>query len=758
MMNHASRLVRLLLATGLCVPVVRAVAEEAPSDIDPQAEKLLREMDRYLLSMESFRVDIDILHLMTGHNREYEYARNVEVAFQAPNRVRVESDGYDGAYIFVSNGESYTAYSVTNKRYTTGSMPKSIDFSAAKEAGLSLALGTSVGENLAYLLFDDADTMEGIMTASYKGTEMMDGIRLCRVRCVLEDSFCDVWFTDEEYPLISRLQIDRGQGLPEKHERGQYLNIDAYHVTIDFENWQPGVSHTADTFEFTPPEDAVEVNDLTDPVDDIESEYHAMEGETAPEFTLKDLEDNEVSLADHKGEHVLLIEFWATWCPPCVEALPHMAELAEKYAEKGVRFYAINQQESPSVVKKFLEKKKLDVNVLLDPDSKVSNAYGVSGIPQTVIIDKKGIIQAVHTGYGSAMDATLARQLEQVLEGKTIARTPPPIEVQTSAGDLETDGLEHLWTIPGQWSGVVADSENRVIYVSAMRGRCVQLDPDGQVIEEFKFGYGGTLRLAKLDKDEKPEVLGFQLWRDKLIAATADGEKLWEYPCESGIDDARPGDLDGDGLDEVAIGHNGSTGLHVLKPNGELFWKYTDIGNVWHVDIGDVTGDGQAEVVTTSAIGNIHLFDSTGKKIKDIATSSYSNALCLVPDPKGEGPMRIVTDGSSILFGNRVWLFDEGGRVINKVNIGRAHVASISPAETRPWVAVGLNGGTVKVVDFVKARVTANIEGLELRPQATFLEPAEDDEPVILVVADGARVSAFRVGERDKSTSTEPAE
>jgi hypothetical protein len=111
----------------------------------------------------------------------------------------------------------------------------------------------------------------------------------------------------------------------------------------------------------------------------------------------------------------------------------------------------------------------------------------------------------------------------------------------------------------------------------------------------------------------------------KLKAYDLSGKQLWSYPRATGIDDVWAGDLDGDGSDEVIVGYNGDTGLHVLDNRGQLFWKSTVVGNAWHVCAGDVLGEGTSQVVTTSANGGVHVFGSDGKQRKSLDAGLYAS-------------------------------------------------------------------------------------------------------------------------------------
>lgn len=126
-----------------------------------------------------------------------------------------------------------------------------------------------------------------------------------------------------------------------------------------------------------------------------QTEEPAREVVYAPEFELEDLDGNIVRLVDLKGKNVL-INFWATWCPFCVDEMPDLQLLYEKYKDDDFIVLAINVQESAEKAGGYLEEAGIDLPVLLDKDSRIAALYGATSIPLTIAVNKDGV--AV-TGY-----------------------------------------------------------------------------------------------------------------------------------------------------------------------------------------------------------------------------------------------------------------------------------------------------------------------------------------------------------------------
>ena len=118
----------------------------------------------------------------------------------------------------------------------------------------------------------------------------------------------------------------------------------------------------------------------------------AVEGKPAPDFTLKDLAGNPVQLSTLKGK-VVLVNFWATWCPPCREEIPSMVKMNQAMQGKPFQLLAISIDEGgKDAVADFFKKGGVTLPALLDTDGAIAKRYGTTGVPETFVIDTKGVI------------------------------------------------------------------------------------------------------------------------------------------------------------------------------------------------------------------------------------------------------------------------------------------------------------------------------------------------------------------------------
>jgi cytochrome c biogenesis protein CcmG/thiol:disulfide interchange protein DsbE len=119
-------------------------------------------------------------------------------------------------------------------------------------------------------------------------------------------------------------------------------------------------------------------------------------GTAAPEFTVQDA-DRKVSLSELRGQ-VVVLNFWATWCAPCVEEMPSLVQLQQRFKNKGLTVVGISIDVDGNAYHKFLKDYKVDFLTVRDPDQRTSNLYGSFKWPETYIIDRNGIVRRKFIG------------------------------------------------------------------------------------------------------------------------------------------------------------------------------------------------------------------------------------------------------------------------------------------------------------------------------------------------------------------------
>ena len=144
------------------------------------------------------------------------------------------------------------------------------------------------------------------------------------------------------------------------------------------------------------------------------------EGTTAPDFTLTSLEGETISLSDYAGRPVL-INFWASWCPPCREEFPVLADARTTYLDDGFEVLGVTRNDQPDLSQKFVDESGAEWPILPDLDDAAWELYGAVGLPTSYFVDRAGVVQRVH--IGPVNEEQLANHLAAIGLGESLEAT-----------------------------------------------------------------------------------------------------------------------------------------------------------------------------------------------------------------------------------------------------------------------------------------------------------------------------------------------
>ncbi len=747
-----------LIGVPLCVAIVagllllvRTTGAQQGEGIEPKCRQMLEATARTLKEAKSFRTDVASVMKFEMPGMKVDMSANYDLAVSRPGKFAFRKKDADqagaagaGGVTIINDGKKLTIWLPGENKYSVQDAPETVE-DTIEQAGLFMSRGGGAMMFLHSLLSEDAveSLLEGVDSARYLGEERQGDRTVHRML-----------FTQEQFDW--ELSVDAGErawpvrlDMKIKPER----DMPVPQMGLTFGGWKHDTALPDEVFAFKPPEGAEQVDDLlAEFMGGGEDEPHKLLGKQAPPLKLPLLDDGQLDLAAHKGKDVVVLDFWATWCGPCVQALPKLIETTDKFKDRNVVFYAVNSGEDAGTARAFMKKKKLSCKVALDEDSDADRPFGIEGIPQTVVIDKEGVVQAVHVGYGPGTEKELQKEIEAILAGKKPAEEKLKEAKEHEQEEQETltgPKLEKAWSVEGALLSVAADPTGARALAGAIDGELFTLTFDGRrepaVDAPEKFSPAIALRLGNLAGDREPEIISFTVWGQSVDARTSGGDALWSHPGGDGVDDVWAADLNGDGLCEVIVGHNGGTGLHVLDNRGELLWKNTRIGNVWHVCAANVIGDAKPEVITTSAAGRVHLFSHEGKELGTLDPGLYGNMVRTVRIKPADETQAIIAAGAGGDGLRAVCLNGDGAKrwTIPLASGKRAHIVAATAANGKPWMAFGLGDGLVKVVEASAGKIIGEIAGQGQRPDVAWLEPK--GEAPLLLVASGKGVTAYRV-------------
>ena len=135
----------------------------------------------------------------------------------------------------------------------------------------------------------------------------------------------------------------------------------------------------------------------------------------APDFTLRSMEGTNLRLQEQRGQ-VVMINFWATWCGPCRQEMPHLTRLYDKYRSAGFVMLGVNVDDDARRAIDLATKLGLKFPVLLDTDKTVSRLYDLGTMPSSVLVDRNGRVRYVHNGYMTGYEDLYEKQIRELLK------------------------------------------------------------------------------------------------------------------------------------------------------------------------------------------------------------------------------------------------------------------------------------------------------------------------------------------------------
>ena len=431
-----------------------ALESQQENRVQPEAKKLLERMAAFYKKMDMATVNATLK--IEAEGLPQAMRQEAMTAIKRPNKfVSLSNSPMMGGFDASSDGEKMIIAMAMANAYSETTSPKDfnqlLSMEGAEQQSSMMLVSQDPSLMVALSLFSDSlidSLLKQVDSLEYVGEEKFNGldtIRLLSKTAMGSDEFspnqvfasnADIWILKGESPWLIGLRPDLKAFMTEE-EAQMGAPMGNMTMTIEYSKWAKAAPENG--YEVPIKETWRQVDDLMQTIMEMSAAQmgspeldpgmmdtpvlqaeatHPTVGMQAPEFSLKGLRDGkEVTLASLKGK-VVVLDFWATWCAPCVAGLPTVDKVTSEFKDKGVVFYAVDLQESTEKVQTFIDKKGWKFPVLMDPKGDIARAYRVSGIPHSVIIGSDGKIRNVHIGFGGAkaLEAQLREELTSALE------------------------------------------------------------------------------------------------------------------------------------------------------------------------------------------------------------------------------------------------------------------------------------------------------------------------------------------------------
>lgn len=383
--------------------------------ISPEARTVVQQVQNAYTKLTALELAGTITSISDVAGESETLSQRFTGAFQAPNKFRHE---FEDALVLGSTGEKLFIHNKPDKSYLLADPP---DADATAQDMPPQVLGILHAQNPSLLLAMEDEPLKEFASGQRSVEKIpdvtIDGTKYTALR--IEAGGGDhaevTMLIDPRTHLIRRITADLAPALT---QAGQ-PDVKRADFVIDYTRSNPNPQFGNDRFAWSPPEGAQNIAEARPAAQ--QASGAALVGQPAPPFKLDTLDGESVSLSDFKGQ-IVLLDFWASWCPPCVESLPHLGRM---YGQKqdDVKVLAVNLQEDKEQVRTFAAAQGIDVPILLDTQGEVARKYNVSGIPQTVLIGKDGTVKEVFVGLGPDTYDQIAAQVKALKE-QSAAATP----------------------------------------------------------------------------------------------------------------------------------------------------------------------------------------------------------------------------------------------------------------------------------------------------------------------------------------------
>jgi thiol-disulfide isomerase/thioredoxin len=420
----------LVFAMLTIIGAAAAFAQTAASPTPSEGLELLQQVAHQYADAKSYYIE-SVEERTSSTNYSHQWDKTILIAAQSPgDRFHYEGHSGTGSAMKVADGKTVWTYRADEHRYTAKPQPI---VTARQQTMVTMTESAMFqAENLRKNL--------GVLANALKSADLLPDATLAvngrKVFChVVRFQSSDQKRPSPSYLFDKTIWIDEtDQTVIKIIEHAQtYLIVGANRLPLEqetttvFTRVELNGPVNESLFAFIPPSDVRLIQDFPDPLKDFGSA--SMTGEQVPSLKLKSVDGKVVALDSFRGKPVVL-DFWATWCGPCVEALPQVARIYSEAKDKGLILLAVDQDQDADTAAEFLAKTSYNWPDFHDGDGEIERLVGSSGIPRTMLIDAQGKI--IYDAVGMDEDALRTEIAKLGPEYAALAPKPKQVSCVTS--------------------------------------------------------------------------------------------------------------------------------------------------------------------------------------------------------------------------------------------------------------------------------------------------------------------------------------
>ncbi|HEX5444401.1 MAG TPA: redoxin domain-containing protein [Pirellulales bacterium] len=511
-------------------------------------------------------------------------------------------------------------------------------------------------------------------------------------------------------------------------------------------------------------------------------------GQQIADFKFVGLDGQEITRESLAGK-VAVLDFWATWCEPCLKSLPNLQKAADRFRDNDkVAFLAVSVDSDDvknEQVAEVFSKAGLNLPLVRDAHQLAPAAFLIEALPTTVLLGPDGKVQDFEAAYNPDLAEQLAVKIEKILAGKNIFEDtlaqyaqggePAPDEQPAATVEIAARSeptkikLSPAWTCrelsqPGNLLAVAdADGRGRLFALDGWR-TVVELGGDGQPLSKHELDLPKQANEAVVsflrtgvDADGTRYFAGTANSVQQLFVFDAQWKRLLTYPQSShpGITDVQFTDLDGDGKVELCVGYWGPEGVECLTIDGMRRWKNSASENTLRLAAGGLSPDGQRRLLTTNAQGRLAPINGDGKDQPPLEAGKRFVELVFAADLDGDGqaefcgigPAKAAQEGplrrNAVIgispAGDELWQYDLPPGLPANGALEYVSYGHLLEGPAGQWVIAGADGSI-----HLLAADGQLIDRFNYGSAISGIAVAQLDEEPMLVVASDKSIEAWR--------------